>query len=128
VHKPDLEFVSLKKRRDFVDIAKRGSFAASRSVVIQCKDVESEDGNINYGITVSKKVSKRAVVRNRIKRQIRVIIRAVDPDLYDPNKYYVVIGRVAAIEKSFKDMLRDYKYCLKRLRAEAEKLDVGSKN
>lgn len=110
-----------------MDIAKRGSFAASHSVVVQCKNVENTESNLNYGITVSKKVSKKAVVRNRIKRQIRVIIRDVDPDLYDPNKYYVVIARVAAVKKNFTDMLRDYKYCLKRLRAEADKLDVDSK-
>jgi len=59
----------LLKPSEFQNIYKHGQWVANRELVANFK---SENNQISkLGITVSKKVSKRAVDRNRIKRQIR---------------------------------------------------------
>jgi len=67
-----------------------------------------------FGISISRKVSKRAVVRNRIKRQLRVIIR--DRFMAIPPAWQIVIVvRPPAVECSFDDFLRELEYLLQKL-------------
>lgn len=66
------------------------------------------------GISISRKVSKRAVVRNRVKRQIRAALRALLPQI-QPG-WQVVIGvRPAATECEYADFLRELDYLLTKL-------------
>ncbi len=68
-----------------------------------------------FGISISQKVSKRAVIRNRIKRQIRAILRQFLPDI--PPGWRVVISvRPTAIECDYQEFLQE----LKQLLAAAE--------
>lgn len=69
---------------------------------------------VQFGISISKKVSKRAVVRNRIKRQLKAILRSYLPQI---SEYWqiVIVVRPAAIECSFDDFLRELEYLLKKL-------------
>ncbi len=67
-----------------------------------------------FGISISKKVSKRAVVRNRIKRQLRAIIRDRLADIH-PGWQVVIVVRASAVECDFADFLRELDYLLKRL-------------
>jgi ribonuclease P protein component len=81
---------------------------------------ESADGNPSalsscFGISISRKVSKRAVVRNRIKRQIKAIIRRYLPDI-SPGWRVVIVVRSAAVECEFDDFLRELEYLLKKLK------------
>ena len=50
-----------------------------------------------FGISISKKVSKRAVVRNRIKRQLRAIIRDRLTAIH-PGWQIVIVVRPSAVE------------------------------
>lgn len=79
----------------------------------------SADGNpsalvSSFGISISRKVSKRAVVRNRIKRQIKAIIRRFLPEI-TPGWQVVIVVRPAAVECEFDDFLRELNYLLKKL-------------
>ena len=67
-----------------------------------------------FGISISKKVSKRAVVRNRIKRQLRAIIRDRLSSI-SPGWQIVIIVRPSAVECEFADFLRELEYLLKKL-------------
>ena len=69
------------------------------------------------GISISLKVSKKAVVRNRIKRQIRAILRQLLPQI-SPGWHLVVVVRPGASECDYAQFLRE----LKQLLAEAEVL------
>jgi len=59
----------LLKPSEFQNIYKSGQWVANRELVVNFKPKNTQLPKL--GITVSKKVSKRAVDRNRIKRQIR---------------------------------------------------------
>ena len=68
-----------------------------------------------FGISISKKVSKRAVVRNRIRRQLQAIIRDRLPKI-SSGWQVVIIVRASAVECDFADFLRELDYLLKKLK------------
>lgn len=73
------------------------------------------------GVSISQKVSKRAVVRNRIKRLIRAALRQLLPELF-PGWLVVITVRPSAIECCYEEFLQE----LKQLLTKAEVLDGGS--
>lgn len=56
-----------------------------------------------FGFTVSKKVSKRAVDRNKIKRQMREFVRLRQHDLYDAT--IVITAKPSCINASDKERI-----------------------
>ena len=62
----------------------------------------SEPGAARLGMVVSKKVSKLAVQRNRIKRQVRESFRHHHPDL--PARDLVVMARYSAAARSNQEL------------------------
>ncbi|MEM9087542.1 MAG: ribonuclease P protein component [Cyanobacteria bacterium P01_F01_bin.53] len=68
----------------------------------------------SFGISISRKVSKRAVVRNRIKRQLKAIIRQNLADI-SPGWQVVIVVRPSALECGFDDFLRELERLLKKL-------------
>lgn len=74
------------------------------------------------GIVVGQKVSKQAVVRNRIKRQIRAGLRQFLPRL-SPGWQLVVIARPTAQECEYDEFLRE----LEQLLADIEGLNGHSR-
>lgn len=73
------------------------------------------------GISISQKVSKRAVDRNRIKRRIRAALRYLLPELF-PGWLVVITVRPGTAECGYEEFLRE----LKQLLTKAEVLDGGS--
>jgi len=63
------------------------------------------------GISISQKVSKSAVVRNRIKRQIRAALRTLLPHI-SPGWRIIISVRTTATECDFVDFLQELKQLL----------------
>ncbi len=74
-----------------------------------------------FGIAVGLKVSKRAVVRNKIKRQLRAALQQLLPRVF-PGWDLVVIVHPSAIQCDYKQFLRE----LEQLLIKAEVLDGHS--
>ena len=105
-----MKILSLKKRADFVNIAKNGKKAVSKGIVLQTiKNTENPSGIINVGYTVTKKVGN-AVIRNRIKRRLRSLVAKIAPESADESYNYVLIGRHSTLKRSFTDLEKDLKY------------------
>lgn len=71
--------MSLKKQnrltsKDFLKIQRQKGFFA-RSAILSIKTVKNNLGASRFGFVVSAKVSKKAVERNKIKRQLRDVVR-----------------------------------------------------
>lgn len=62
----------LKKKKDFDQVHQRGRFYRGRFAAI--KVLKNDLPETRIGIIVSTKVSKKAVVRNQVKRRIRAVI------------------------------------------------------
>ena len=76
------------------------------------------DPAIRLGITVSGKVGG-AVVRNRMKRRLRELARAVLPQLGISGADHVLIGRAGGIERPFAQLRAELENALRRLRPKA---------
>lgn len=125
----------LKHHRDFSLVYQKGIRRQSKHFRLRAlkyadaqpsiclEDSKATQGKPRYsptriGLSVSQKVDKRAVVRNRIKRRIRGVLRDLLPQL-EPG-WMVVIGvRKRSPECNSEQILRE----LKQLLAEAEVLD-----
>jgi len=69
----------LKKRKDFEYVFKRGKGFEEEVLILKIVDNNLE--NPRFGFVVSQKVSKKAVVRNKIKRRLREIVRKRLPSI-----------------------------------------------
>ena len=103
--------ISLKK--DFDAVFKKGRSRYGRLMGIRVKSASGESNR--YGIIVSAKVSKKAVKRNRIKRQLKNVCRLNDHALA-PSHDLVIVALPAIIHSSYRQIQQEYLYLLKQLR------------
>lgn len=68
-----------------------------------------------FGISISKKVSKKAVIRNRIKRQIKGVVRT-KLDAIAPDWKVVIVVKPKAIECNYEHFLRELEKLLKEIK------------
>ncbi len=69
----------LKKEKDFQRVFDKGRFAASDLVSVKFVGNGTDDTRV--GFIVSKKVSKKAVLRNKVKRMLREAVRSKMNDM-----------------------------------------------
>lgn len=73
------------------------------------------------GITITKKVHKRAVKRNKLRRRIREIFRKLRPELTTPSDL-VVIALAGSVTLSFEQVRSELVWLLKKARLVASDL------
>ncbi len=93
----------LKKRKEFGYIYKNGESQYSRHIVIM--HTVNKYRKVRVGFSISKKVGK-AFVRNKIKRQMRAIVRENISSL-PPAKNYVVIAKPSIVEIDYEAMKKE---------------------
>jgi ribonuclease P protein component len=92
----------LKTRRDFLAAAK-GQKAARRAFVLEARN-RGDEGPARFGFTVTKRVAKSAVERNRIRRRLKEATRRVAPEDARCGHDYVLVGRRAALSEPFAEL------------------------
>jgi ribonuclease P protein component len=102
----------LRQRKDFLAAA-AGARASTAGFVLQERQ-RGDDGPARVGFTVSKKVGN-AVERNRVRRQLREIVRLSAASGLQAGSDYVVVGRQAALGIPFGRLAEDFTGALKRL-------------
>lgn len=103
----------LKKRSDFLCAQNKGKKWVSKGLVLQA--VQNDLEKTRFGLTVSKRVSKSAVVRNQLRRRLRAVAYEVLPIRATGGMDYVLIGRVSTKERSFSALQKDLEWCIDRL-------------
>ena len=91
----------VKKNEDFSRIIKRKQSMANRTFIIYY--LKNDIGHARIGISVSKKLGK-AVIRNKIKRQVRMIVK--ETINLDDNYDYIVIVRNKFLDLNFTSNLK----------------------
>lgn len=69
----------LRSKKDFDDVFKKGK--GFKEDFLYLKFADNDLGFSRFGFIVSQKVSKRAVVRNRLKRAMRALVRTKMPKI-----------------------------------------------
>ena len=120
----------LKKRRDFLCVARKGRKWATPGLVLQAwgpaRPNQLEDNtkssleqNARIGYTVSRKVGN-AIARNRAKRRLRAVAGQVLPAHARAGTDIVIIGRLATLTRPFEHLVSDLKTALKKLNCYAD--------
>ena len=94
----------LKKPEQFQTVYKSKQWGGSRHFTFNVLAQDDLDDNLGHGVvgpTVSKKVSKRAVDRNRIKRQIREYYRSRQHEI--KNAHLVITAKPSCKNASDKE-------------------------
>jgi ribonuclease P protein component len=103
----------LLKRSDFLAIAKDGRKWVSKSVIVLTKP--NALTSIRVGMTVTKKLDKRSVARNRMKRRLR----AASADILSTAKAggfdVVLIARPDTMTAPYARLCADLRWCLEKL-------------
>ena len=105
---------TLRKRADFLRAASARRQGAA-GFLLQARERGDATPVLRVGFTCSKKIGN-AVIRNRAKRRLREIARAVLPDLGRPGWDYVLVGRPGAtVDRAFDDLLSDLRLALQKV-------------
>lgn len=105
----------VKKNEDFQSIIKEKRSVANKKFVIYYKPNST---HLRVGISVSKKLGN-AVVRNKTKRQVRMMIQEV----FDKKQGmdYIVIVRNQFLMNSYGDNMKDLEYLYNKIKRRMEK-------
>lgn len=105
----------VKKSQEFEKIIKNKRFFADPAIVLYVKKREDEYARI--GITVKKKIGN-AVVRNKVKRQVRMMVQ----EIYDFDENFDSI--ILIKEKYVKNNFQTNKNILERLYKKAKQVKI----
>ena len=101
----------LRKMKDFDILFKEGKFVGGQLFTLKIWKIEPdkysrrkyEDGELRIGFVVGLKVSKKAVQRNRIKRQMREIVRLLLKENKIKKGYHMaIIAKPEILESDYK--------------------------
>ena len=103
---------TLKSSKDF-QRAKSGLFFRSKSFLLQAYEDKSYN-KVRVGYTVSKQ-NGNAVVRNKIKRRLRVIAKNIIGEYGIKNWNYVIIGKKNSLIEDFKNLELEMNTAIKQI-------------
>jgi ribonuclease P protein component len=103
----------LKRRTDF-RAAANAMRAPGRAFVLQARR-RADQGQVRIGFTVSRQVGN-AVERNRVRRRLRDAVRRAGGRLH-PGHDYVLVGRRAALELPFGEIMQELDSALCQIHA-----------
>ncbi len=118
----------LKKVRDFNLVIKHGRWLNGQILDIKVLDLaknkdffpkkensENFEKQLKLAISVGIKIHKNAVVRNRVRRQIREVIRLLIKDGQIKNgQYILVVAKKAILDKIYAEISKEIKVLLSK--------------
>lgn len=108
----------VRKNEDFSRIIKKKQSLANQSFIIYY--LKNDLDHTRIGISVSKKLGN-AVTRNKIKRQVRMMLQQTFN--FDDNYDYIVIVRNKYLDLDFNSNLNEIKYLYKKILKRMERIN-----
>ncbi|MBU1178164.1 ribonuclease P protein component [Patescibacteria group bacterium] len=101
----------LQKDNDFARVHRHGRFFKHQFIAI--KSLKNNQPQSRFGFLVGIKVSKKATVRNKVKRRLREVIRLALADI-KPGFDVVVMVRPEATDKTYREIENVFKNVLQQ--------------
>ncbi len=101
----------IKKTQEFQTILNKKQFASCASVVVYASKKSLDYSR--FGISVSKKMGN-AVIRNKIKRQLRMMLQDIDPHLNTFDA--IIIARNKFNVQNYEQNKKDLEMCFKKVK------------
>ncbi len=102
----------LSKTLDIRRVFQRGSSCASPFFSIKFLRNPSPTSGFRFAVIVPNKISKKAVVRNRIKRRLREMVRAYETQLIPLHCDITMQGKMPTIEASWEELVAAFGRCV----------------
>lgn len=102
----------LSKELDIRRVFQRGSSCASPFFSIKFLRDSPTVTTFRCTVIVPNKISKKAVVRNRIKRRLREVVRLYKEDLATLRCDMTIQGKMPTIEASWEDLVAAFGRCV----------------
>jgi ribonuclease P protein component len=106
----------LKRRVDFRAAA--GAMRAPAAAFVLQARCRADNDAVRVGFTVSRQVGN-AVERNRVRRRLREMVRLAGAGTLQVGHDYVLVGRRAALNRPFGEMMQDLAAAVRRIHASA---------
>lgn len=115
----------LKHMKDFDILFKEGRFVGGQYITMKVWRIDPDKyprrqyavDDLKIGFVVSKKVHKSAVKRNRLKRQMREVVRLLLKDRRVQSGYVLaVMAKATMLEVSYQEIERDMISVMRRAR------------
>lgn len=124
-----IKIVTIKTRKDFVRVQNNPLFkAVGNDLIIICKETDKKyfikDYFSRVGLVVTKRIDKRAVIRNKIKRKIREIIRFLSKNscnLFINRIDYIIIAKNSFLSNSHAFLIEEIKELLLKIKVKYER-------
>ncbi|MBB07020.1 MAG: ribonuclease P protein component [Roseibacillus sp.] len=105
--------LSMTRREEYAAVRKRGESLATRNFVMATLR-HDELEHLKFGLITSRKVARKAVTRNRIRRRLRAILGRHGERL-ESGRYLVIVARRKAADASFRELEEDWLRLAERL-------------
>lgn len=91
----------VKDSKDFETAIHKGKLYKNQSYIIYI--IKNDKAYYRFGISVGKKISNKAVIRNKLKRQLKSIIDK-NKNIYKNSQDYIIIMKRSCLEKSYQEL------------------------
>jgi len=102
----------LKKKKEFERVFKKGK--AKKKDFLFIKFVKNDQNATRFGFVVSKKISKKAVVRNKVKRRLREAAREMLSEI-KPGYDVVIVAQKGIEKQDFFQIKNQLKQLLRKI-------------
>jgi ribonuclease P protein component len=103
----------LRKRAEFLRVQRQGRKWVASGLILQALPTGAEKSR--FGLTVSKKLDKRAVGRNRMRRRLRAAAYDVLTVHAPAGLDLVLIGRPETASRPYAALCEDMRWCLEKM-------------
>lgn len=101
------------KRADFTNIFKKGKTAYGRVAFLKFK--KNNKGTCRFGVVVGLRVSKKAIIRNKIKRQIKEIVKGYFKNI-KPEIDIIIVTKPLIVGERYKYIKEELEKLFKKLK------------
>ncbi|MBS0185688.1 MAG: ribonuclease P protein component [Proteobacteria bacterium] len=103
---------TLKKRFDFLKVAKEGRKAVMPSLIVQASIKKgTEAAGVRFGFTATRKIGS-AIIRNRARRRLRSTVDLITKERSLRPGDYVLIARHETATVPFEVLMKDFRKAL----------------